>query len=114
MSDSIESTTAAFREAITKFIVPLQTTRVIKMNEFDAMDKSARELTSLLKGNELVSKSLLNEFFITVQVIRNEAPYFGKDSVQLEELARKIEYYLGLILTDETPEQRIPGVPRII
>ena len=72
MSHSIETTAAALREMITNAVVPLQTTRVFKADAFAAMEKEARELTRLLKGQELVSKRLLNELFVVVIVLRNE------------------------------------------
>ena len=113
MSDSIELAAAAFREAITNAIVPLQTVRTVKTDEFACLEKCAAELVALLKGRDLVSKSLLNEFFITAQILKNEAPHCGKDRGFIEGVAQKIEYYFGLILKDESPQQRTPGVPRI-
>jgi hypothetical protein len=113
-TDSIDKAAASFREAITKAIVPLQTTRVISVDDFVRLEKAAAELVALLKGHELVSKSLLNEFLVSAQVLRNEAPFCGSDRSRIESVAQKIEYYLSLILKDEAPEQRIPGVPRVI
>jgi hypothetical protein len=114
MPESINTAAASFREAITNAIVPLQTVRVVKPDEFARLEKVAAELVILLKGHELVSKSLLNEFFVSAQVLRNEAPHFGADRGRIEAVAQKIEYYLSLILKDETPQQRVPGVPRVI
>jgi hypothetical protein len=113
MSEPIEAVSASFREAITKAIVPLQTVHVVKADEFDRLERIAADLAVLLKGRELVSKSLLNEFYVSVRVLRNEAPYCGSGRNRVEAAAQKIEHYLGLILKNESPEQRVPGVPRI-
>lgn len=114
MSESIATAAASFRAAITNAIVPLQTVRAVKPDEFARLEKVAVELVTLLKGHELVPKSLLNEFFVSAQVLRNEAPYFGADRGLIEAVAQKMEYYLSLILKDENPQQRVPGVPRIV
>jgi len=114
MSDQIEKAAASFREAITNAIVPLQTVRTVKADEFARLEKCAAELVALLKGRDLVSKALLNEFFVSAQILRNEALHCGKERALVEGVAQKIEYYLGLILKDESPQQRVPGVPRIV
>lgn len=111
MSDAIEETAAALRQAITTAIVPLQTTREFEPEAFAAIEEAARELTRLLKGCELVSKALLNELFVTVNILRNEAPYFQVERAPLAEIADRIEYCLSLILTNRTFEE---GGPRAI
>lgn len=113
-NDSIERAAASFREAITRSIVPLQTTREVKVDEFARLEEVAAELAALLKGHELVSKSLLKEFRMSARVLRNEAPYFAAERAKIDSLAQKFEYYLDLILMDEAPGQRVPGVPRVI
>lgn len=111
MSDQIEKAAASFRKAISNAIVPLQTVRTVKADEFARLEKSAAELATLLKGRDLVSKSLLNEYFVSAQILRNEAPHCGGDRARIEGIAQRIEYYLGLILKDESPMQRVPSVP---
>jgi hypothetical protein len=86
----------------------------VKTDEFARLEKSGAELVALLKGRDVVSKALLNEFFVCTQILKNEAPFCGKDRALIEGVAQKIEYCFGLILNDESPQQRVPGVPRII
>ena len=113
MNDKLSKTSVEFREAATALIVPIQTTRVINEAAFENLHKQAKELCRLLKGQELVSKSLLKEFYAIMQILRAEAPYHGKSQATLTGMADKIEYCFGLILEGEAPEDRTPGVPRI-
>jgi hypothetical protein len=114
MTDSIDNAIASYREAVTDAIYPLQTTREVKVDEFVRLEKAAAALAVLLKGHDLVPKSALRELWGTVQVLRNEAPYFGGERDRLESVASKVEEYFGCILVDELPEDRVTGVPRVI
>ncbi len=78
------------------------------------MHRHAQELMRILKGTEMVSKYLLNELFTVPLVIRAESSYFKNEQQELEEMANQIELCLSLILKDETPEDRVPRVPRVI
>ncbi len=102
------------REAITQFVVPLQTTRTVDRKAFDRIERSARLLSSKLKGNDLVSKSLLNQLYVTARVIRAEARFIEGESANLEKMADQIEMVFGLILLGESCDDRKPGVPRVI
>jgi len=102
------------RDAVSNLLIPLQTVRVLKRDAFEELDASVRLLAKELKDHELVPKSLLNEVYGTMQVLRNEAPYFKGDKVIIEEMANQLEMTLGLILIGESHEDRAPGVPRII
>ncbi|MDR1146945.1 MAG: hypothetical protein LBK71_12545 [Verrucomicrobiales bacterium] len=114
MNSETEKASDLFREAITNAIVPIQTAHIIKDDKLENLNQVALKLTNLLKGHDLVSKSLLNEFYGIVQILRAEAPYFGNDKIKLQTLADKIELYFGLILENESLEDRIAGVPRVI
>jgi hypothetical protein len=102
MSDAIETAAAALRESITRAIFPLQTTRVFSADAFAAMDQNARVLVDLLKGHALVSKRLLNEYWLLMHILRNEAPYFKAEQQRLEALGETIEQYLHFILENKT------------
>jgi hypothetical protein len=114
MDKQIESTASDLREAISDFLIPFQTTRVVKRDAFQRMHGHAQELMRLLKGTEMVSKFLLNELFTVPLVIRAESPYFKDERQELEEMANQIELCFSLILKGEAPEDRVPGVPRVI
>ncbi|GJM24871.1 MAG: hypothetical protein DHS20C16_12860 [Phycisphaerae bacterium] len=112
--NALESTAAELRQAITDFLVPLQTTRVVNKDAFARLFTHAQELMPILKEHELVPKSLLNELYRVPLVILAEAPYFKDESEQLDEMAHKIGVCFSRILKGEVPEDRIPGVPRLM
>ena len=114
MNSEIEHLDAALREAISKSFIPLQTTRVIKREAFDKLNSIAKKLAKALKSHAFISKSLLYEIYGSIGILRNEAPYFKIEKDFLEEVANQLELTLGLILIDESHEDRIPGKPRII
>ena len=114
MDEKLFAIEAELKEAITDFLVPLQTTRVIKQDAFERLHSSAKEICRQLKGNQLVPKSLLNEIYVTALVIKTEQSHFEDRAALLEEMSHQLEMCFILILKDESPEDRQPGVPRII
>ncbi len=102
------------REAVTNLLVPLQTTRVIKHEAFMQLDEASKQLAKVLKTEEFVPKSVLNELYVSAQVLRNEAPYFRSETATLLSMANQLEMTLALILRGESHEDRIPNVPRVI
>ena len=102
------------REAITRFVVPLQTMQGVDAEAFERLHVLSTELMRSYKGKDLVSKSLLNEIYITSRVIRAESVHAKTDRQILEQMADKLEMCFGLLLLNEVPEDRKPGVPRII
>ena len=111
---NIDSLAASLREAVTNFLVPLQTTRVVKPEAFEVLHNIAKDLMREFVGTDKISKSLLNEIYVTVLTMKAEAPYFDGHKEQLEEMANALEMCFSLILKNEVPEDRVPGVPRII
>lgn len=114
IDDIISATGPRIRDAVSNFLIPLQTTRVVKREAFEELAASVKALAKQLKGHDLVPKSLLNEIYGTMQALRNEAPYFKGEAATLEDMANQLEMTLGLILIGESHEDRVPGVPRII
>lgn len=114
MNETPQAIGNALREAITDLLVPIQTTKRINLAAFDRLHEEALRLVRAYKGIDDVSKSLLRELLGTYSILRNEAPYFGKDKQTLEDMATKVEACFRLILADEVPEDRQPGVPRFI
>ena len=102
------------RDAVSRLLIPLQTTREIKRDAFEELATAVRALAKALKGHEFVPKFLLNEVYGTKQVLRNEAPYFAGETAALHDMANELEMSLGLILIGESHEDRVPGVPRIV
>ena len=111
MDTEIERLDSALRDAISKSFVPLQTTRTINREAFDELNTTANKLAKALKGHVFISKSLLNELYESIQILRNEAVYFKDEKAFLEEIADQLELTFGLILIDQCHEDRIPAGP---
>lgn len=114
MDNIISTTGPRIRDAVSDLLVPLQTARVLKREAFEELAAAIKILARQLKGHEVVPKSLLNEIYRAMQVLRNEAPYFKGEAAILENMANQLEMTFGLILIGESDEDRIPGVPRVI
>ena len=102
------------RQAITRSLVPLQTGRTVDAGAFGELERLARLVAVQLKGQQRVRKSLLNELYVSARIIRAEAPYIKGHTEALVQIANRLETVFGLILRDESPDDRKPGVPRII
>lgn len=100
------------RRCVGDVLLPLQTTRTL--SGFKDLLGSCRRVVDSLQGSDLVPKEILRELYFCTQTLRNEAPYLGKDSAAVVELANQLEYLLGLILLDEKVGERVPGVPRVL
>jgi hypothetical protein len=111
--NNVEMLGEELREAITQFIVPLQTTRTVNQLAFDKLEHAARLLAAKLKGSDLVSKSLLKELYATAGIIRAEAPYIKGETAKLEKMAGQIQMIFDVILWGESCDDRKPGVPRV-
>ncbi len=114
MKTEIRQVGEALRVAITGFLVPVQTTREVVHPAFVAMYEQARLLVQVCKGTEEIPKSLLRELVGVYTILREEAPHLGEQRQALEDMADKIECCFRQILADEVPEDRRPGVPRIV
>ena len=103
------------REAITQFVVPLQRGTPASGSAFEQVHSLVVELMGYYKGNDRVSKSLLNDVYVVPRVLAAElehAPPGERES--LNQMIQKLEMCFGLLLLGEVPEDRRPGVPRII
>lgn len=112
MSD-IDIISSELRKNITNFIVPVQTATVINEDAFEELNKSAIMLAKTLKGTELIPKSLLKELLVTFRILYAEASYIKEHAEQLESMAAQLETIFNLIIFNECPDDRKPGVPRI-
>jgi hypothetical protein len=102
------------REAITRFVVPLQTMQGVDALAFERLYAISVELMRSYKGKDLVSKSLLNELYTTSRIIRAESVHGKTDLQIIAQMADKLEMCFGLLLLNEVPEDRRAGVPRIV
>lgn len=109
MSDLSNDINELKRE-ISEFAVRLQTIREVRSDRFDAVVGRIGSITRHLQGVDSLPRDLLNELYFFGQVLRNEA----RQNEALSPMADKVEFLFGLLLKGETPEDRVPGRPRII
>ena len=114
INDIISTFGPRLDEAANRLFYPLQTTRLLKREAFEDLEKLVRQLSKELKDHDLVPKSLLNKIYSSIQVLRNESPYIKGETTTLESMASQLEMSLALILIGETREDRVPGVPRVL
>jgi hypothetical protein len=112
--NTVEIAAQRYREVAFEAIAPMQIMKGVSRPKFEMLHDAAASLATALKDKEEISKSLLNELYSTIQVLRNEAPHQKADREYLESLANRLEYCFGLILLGEDHSDRIPGKPRII
>jgi hypothetical protein len=103
-----------FKSDLGEFLRAIQTVRVVDLAAFQRVDREAAELAKGLKGQALVPRSLLNELRVATKILRAEVPYVEGGRNDLASMADKLEMTFDLILKGESPEDRVPGVPRII
>lgn len=96
------------------FLRDIQTIRKVDTAVFQKVDRGATVLANALKGQPLIPKALLNELRVATKILLAEAPYIDGGQNDLANMASKLEMTFDLILKGESPEDRIPSVPRII
>ena len=101
------------RSAVTQFLFPLRTAKRVNRIAFEELEHFACLLAAELKSSDVVSKSLLNELYSTVGIIRAEAPYVKGETDNLRKMADKIQVIFDGILCGESCDDRKPGVPRV-
>ena len=111
----IEALADELRQNISDFLLPIQTSKILDETNFKPVQKTLEKIASKLKGVDLVSKSILNEIYVAIKILRVEASYFkGDESISMVNMANKLEFIFEMILKNETIDQRKPGVPRIL
>jgi hypothetical protein len=111
MSD-VDRVGAEMKRNIFDFVSHLQTTKEIKLDAFEKIDQSSRELTKLLKGSEMLPRKWLYELDMAAGILEAEAPY-AEDAKLIEEMASKLRMTFGIIICGECHNDRKPGVMRI-
>jgi hypothetical protein len=102
------------RDAITQFLVPLQTMQPVNVAAFERLHALAVDLLHCYKDKEYVSKSLLHELHTSIKIITAETAHRAKERQVLEDMTAKLQMCFDLLLIGETPEKRNPGIPRIV
>jgi hypothetical protein len=106
--------TTALREAFTSFFVPLQRMQPVDVAAFEKLHAHIVVLMRFYKGKELVSKSLLYEVRSASKILIGELEHRPAEKAILESMISRLEMSFDLLLLGEVPEDREPGVPRII
>jgi len=101
-------------DRISRLLIPLQTGEVIDQAAFESLEQCARSLARKLKGSELLPRTALKELKVAIGVLRAEAQHAGKEAPNLVAMSNRLEMVFDLILRGESPDDRVPGVPRII
>lgn len=103
------------REAVSAFLYPLKTTRTVKKEAFARLELIVAEATRICKTDNLLSKALLAEIFITTLAIEPEEQFVAiADRVDLRTMREQLDSLFYLLLRGESPEDRAPGMPRIV
>jgi|GEM_PF-1912633 len=80
---------------------------------FTALYDYLSDKAEALKSEYVISKQILDTLRNASKSIRNQAPYVAAAQENIS-LADKFEMLLDLMITDESPRDRLPGVPRIV
>jgi hypothetical protein len=100
------------KESVGRFLLDLQSSKFVNESEFENIDRLSREIARQLKADALVPKSVLNELYKFVKVVRAEVPYI-KEPSDVKKKADAIEMTFDLILRGESHGDRQPGVLRV-
>ncbi|XZG71320.1 hypothetical protein ACTSKR_05510 [Chitinibacteraceae bacterium HSL-7] len=114
MTNNLSANAYSLIASMGDLLCKLQIAREVDVVAFELIEAQARELARELKGNEQLPRLLLQEWYLTIQTLRNEAPYFSEREKQLTEMANQLEFTFALILRGESHDDRVSGVPRII
>jgi len=99
---------------LSDFLFPVRMSKPADKQLFAKIEQQAADIARGLKGQSLLPRSVLNSIFIAVRVIQGQIPYQKEGQGELAEMANKLDWILFLILAGESPDDRVPGVPRII
>jgi hypothetical protein len=114
MSIEIEHAAAEYGRHLFDVVNGVQEAGEIRERAFADAECWARELTRLLKGSEVVSKTYLRGIYDAMRILENEAPNSQHDKRVLE-IVDAIYLTFGLILSNECHDDwnPQPGVPRV-
>jgi len=111
MSD-IENVCQEMLKHIADLLMPLRTTKEVRVDAFEGLDRTSRELAKLLKESDFIPRSAFKELYSAGRVLEAEAPY-SKDPELIRSMAAKIQKTADLIIWGECYEDHKPGVPRM-
>jgi hypothetical protein len=110
----LEIIASRFTDEAGKFLLAIQTVRVVDATALSQLKADARAIALSLKDKASVPKKLLWEIRSLSKILRAEAPYINKGNNDLASVADEFEMTLDLILIGDTHETRQSGRPRVI
>ena len=119
MSGSIEEIRPVFEQLerhMFDVVNGVQDGKEIRRCAFKQTEQLSKQLTSLLKGQELLPRYILLQLSQAANILQNEASYMPTtaDKQEAFRMANAIQVTLNLILRGECHDDRRPGIPRII
>ncbi|WP_175131457.1 hypothetical protein [Achromobacter pulmonis] len=108
----IEGVAAELRSSGAELVMALQSTKEIKQQAFERLDRASRELAILLRGAEQLPRQIVNDLYITAKILENEAPY-SKDNELVRQMAYTLYKTFDIILLGESHDDYRPGIPRV-
>lgn len=110
----LESTFERFKEELGRFLLKIQTDRILDPESFERLEADSRRLAEQLRHQSLVPKSILRELRMAVKTLDAEAPYMHGNKDAMIDMAGKLEMTFDLILLGEDYGDRLPGISRDI
>ena len=94
----------------------VQDGKEIRRSAFERTEQISKQLTALLKGQELLPRYILLQLSQAATILQNEAPYMPTTADKQEALrmGNAIRLTLDTILRGECHDERRTGIPRII
>jgi hypothetical protein len=96
------------------FLLPITMSKPAVKAAFEKAERSAADVARALKGRDDLPRDVLRSIYKAIGVIRAQLPYQKEGRDELASMCNKLEMVFFLILEGESPDDRKPGVPRII
>lgn len=110
----LEGAETRLKAALSDLLLPIQAFRGFDPAAAKRVEAEITLIPRLLKGTDLLPRSLLNEMRTAARVLSNEAPHAEENRRQLIELSGNIEMAIDLIFLGESFEDRGGGLPRVV
>lgn len=102
-----------FKTELGATLFRVQSERSVDVSSIQPIEMLAADVAALAKSHPMLPKSMLNEFRTAIRILRNEAAAIPRPATLIQ-LADALDVVFDLILMGETPQDRVPGRPRII
>lgn len=100
------------KQQTTDSVYPLILEKKVDETAFEKLTRFLENMTITLKNEDYIFKTLLREILLASNAIKTENEEMNSD--YLNEIAKKIDKCMFLIIAGKSINDRKPGVPRII